>query len=71
MEPPHYASPYQDERIKSFTVPISGSVGLFGPEIDIVSTEEFQRLGGIRQLSTAYFVYRGASHTRRLMRNAV
>jgi len=62
--PPYYASPYIDQRAKTFTLPISGSVILFGPEIDIIETPEFQRLGSIRQLGTAYLVYRGANHTR-------
>jgi HD superfamily phosphohydrolase len=50
--------------VKTFTLPVSGSVVLFGPEIDIVRTKEFQRLGGIKQLGTSYVVYRGALHTR-------
>lgn len=57
-------NPYRDDDIKTFTIPISGSVVLYGPEIAIVGTPEFQRLAGIRQLGTAYLVYRGATHTR-------
>src|SRR5215469_14288376 len=49
---------------KIFTLPISGSVTLWGPEIEVVSTEAFQRLGGVKQLGTSYVVFRGALHTR-------
>ncbi|HJT91751.1 MAG TPA: HD domain-containing protein [Mycobacterium sp.] len=52
------------DTVKTFTLPVSGSVLLFGPEIDIVRTREFQRLAGIKQLGTSYVVYRGALHTR-------
>jgi HD superfamily phosphohydrolase len=47
-----------------FTVRTSGSVYLFGPELDILDTVEFQRLAGIKQLGTSYFVFRGAVHSR-------
>lgn len=50
--------------VKTFTLPISGSVVLYGPEIDVVRTPAFQRLAGIKQLGTSYVVYRGALHTR-------
>lgn len=57
--------PLEDlEGVKTYTLPVSGSVVLFGPEIDLVSTPEFQRLAGIKQLGTSYVVYRGAVHTR-------
>jgi uncharacterized protein len=49
---------------KIFTIPTSGTVTLWGPEIDVVGTEEFQRLSGIKQLGTSYLVFRGALHTR-------
>jgi hypothetical protein len=39
-------------------------VFLFGPELEILDTPEFQRLAGIKQLGTSYFVFRGAVHTR-------
>ena len=55
---------YRDSRAKTFTIPSEQSVVLYGPEIDIVATPEFQRLDGIKQLATAYVVYRGAKHTR-------
>jgi len=58
-------SPYaNDDRAKTFTLPASGSVVLYGPEIDVVRTRAFQRLGGIKQLGTSYVVFRGALHTR-------
>lgn len=58
-------SPYtNDERAKTFTLPVSGSVVLYGPEIDVVQARAFQRLGGIKQLGTSYVVFRGALHTR-------
>jgi HD superfamily phosphohydrolase len=53
-----------DNRRKTFVLPVSGAVVLYGPEIDIVDTREFQRLDGIRQLGTSYVVFRGANHTR-------
>jgi HD superfamily phosphohydrolase len=52
------------QAVKTFTLPVSGSVVLFGPEIDLVQTQAFQRLAGIKQLGTSYVVYRGALHTR-------
>lgn len=50
--------------VKTFTLPVSGSVVVFGPEIDVIRTPEFQRLAGIKQLGTSYVVFRGALHTR-------
>lgn len=55
---------YRDARAKTFTIPLSQSVILYGPEIDVVAAPEFQRLDGIKQLATAHLVYRGAKHTR-------
>jgi HD superfamily phosphohydrolase len=55
---------YDDDAVKTFTIPVSGAVRLYGPEIAVVNTREFQRLAGIRQLGTANLVYRGANHTR-------
>ena len=60
-------SPYtkrsQDSKRKVFTVRTTGSMFLFGPELEILDTREFQRLAGIKQLGTSYFVFRGAVHT--------
>lgn len=59
------SSPYpKDERSKVQTVRCTGAVYLYGPELDIVDSPEFQRLQGIKQLGTSYFVFRGAVHTR-------
>ena len=44
--------------------PIHGFIRLSGDEADIVETEAFQRLRGIRQLAMANMVYPGALHTR-------
>lgn len=55
---------YRQDAVKTFTIPVSGAVRLYGPEIDVVNTREFQRLAFIRQLGTAHLVYRGANHTR-------
>jgi HD superfamily phosphohydrolase len=60
-------NPYEGEqgqRAKVQTIRSTGAVELYGPEIDIVDTPEFQRLGGIKQLGTSYLVFRGAVHTR-------
>ncbi len=69
MMPPkaHYPTnpyPNDQERSKVQTVRATGAVYLYGPELDIVDTAEFQRLAGIKQLGTSYFVFRGAVHTR-------
>ncbi len=53
-----------DQRVKTFTLPVSGSVVLVGPEVDVVDSEAFQRLAGIKQLGTSNVVFRGALHTR-------
>jgi uncharacterized protein len=52
------------DQIKTFMLPVSGAVRLYGPEVSVVDTPEFQRLDGIKQLGTSYLVYRGARHTR-------
>jgi HD superfamily phosphohydrolase len=62
MRPTHTI--YDSDAVKTFTIPVSGAVRLYGPEIDVVNSREFQRLAGIRQLGTANLVYRGANHTR-------
>lgn len=58
------SNPYNDPATKVHTIRATGAVYLYGPEIAIVDTPEFQRLGGIKQLGTSYFVFRGAVHTR-------
>ena len=59
------ADPYgSGSSVKTFTIRMSGAVRLYGPEIDIVDTPEFQRLDGLRQLGTAHLVFRSANHTR-------
>jgi HD superfamily phosphohydrolase len=66
---PYDPNPYErrgerDRERKVFTVRTSGSVHLYGPELEILDTPEFQRLASIKQLGTSYFVFRGAVHTR-------
>lgn len=63
-DPNPYDRRERDRERKVFTIPTSGSVYLYGPELEIVDTQEFQRLASIRQLGTSYFVFRGAVHTR-------
>lgn len=53
-----------DDRTKTFTLNLSGGVRLYGPEIDVVDAETYQRLDGIRQLGTAHVAFRSATHTR-------
>jgi len=55
---------YPEGDVKVFTLPVSGTVTLVGPEVRIVTTPEFQRLAGVKQLGTSYVVFRGATHTR-------
>jgi HD superfamily phosphohydrolase len=67
--PGHETNPYgHDERhrdrFKVQTIRGTGAVYLYGPELDVVDSPEFQRLQGIKQLGTSYFVFRGAVHTR-------
>lgn len=49
---------------KVFTLPVTGAVRVYGPEMEVIRTPEFQRLAGLRQLGTAHVVFRGAVHTR-------
>lgn len=49
---------------KIFRDPIHGDVYLNNFETKIISTKEFQRLSGIKQLGFANLVYRSANHTR-------
>ena len=60
----HVDGLYGDAAVKTFTLRVTGSVRLFGPEISVVSCAEFQRLDGLRQLGTAHMVFRSANHTR-------
>src|SRR4051794_37911862 len=53
-----------DDRVKTFTIRLSGAVRLYGVEIDVVSAAAFQRLDAIRQLGSAHLVFRSANHTR-------
>ncbi len=56
------------ERILTFSgtlrIPVSGSVPVANEVLQIIETQEFQRLRGVRQLGPTYFVYPGAVHTR-------
>jgi uncharacterized protein len=63
MENP-YDGAYGTKSPKVQTIRDTGAVTLYGPEIEIVDTPEFQRLGGTKQLGTSYVVFRGAVHTR-------
>lgn len=45
-------------------IPFSGSIPLFKEILDIIDTDDFQRLRGVRQLGPTQFVYPGANHTR-------
>lgn len=49
---------------KVFTLAASGEVRLYGPEVAVVDSTEFQRLAGIKQLGTSHLVFRTAIHTR-------
>ncbi len=52
---------------KRFSVirdPVHGDVYLTHEEIAVLDTPEMQRLRGVKQLGTAYFVFPGAVHTR-------
>lgn len=49
---------------KSIFDPVHGTVVLQGPTLELVGTEAFQRLWGIRQTGFAHLVFPGANHTR-------
>jgi len=44
--------------------PIHGDIRLSASEIELVDTQQFQRLRGIKQLGPAYLIYPAATHTR-------
>lgn len=61
----HNGNPYgPDARMKTFTVRRTGTVYLYGPEIAVIDTPQFQRLRRIKQLGTSDFVFPGATHSR-------
>jgi len=49
---------------KSIFDPVHGTVVLEGAALELVGTEAFQRLWGIRQTGFAHLVFPGANHTR-------
>ena len=51
-------------RQKSIFDPIHGAVTLSGTALDLIGSQEFQRLWGIRQTGFAHLVCPGANHTR-------
>lgn len=64
-ETTHTGNPYgSDAPMKTFTVRRTGTVYLYGPEIDVIDTPQFQRLRRIKQLGTSDFVFPGATHSR-------
>ena len=50
--------------MKIFRDPVHGDIFLSNELIELLDTREMQRLRGIKQLGTAFFVYPGAVHTR-------
>jgi HD superfamily phosphohydrolase len=57
---------YRGGAMKTKTVrdAVHGDIELGALELELIDTPEFQRLRGIRQLGTAFFVYPSATHTR-------
>jgi hypothetical protein len=49
-----------------FRDPLYGDIRLTELEWSVLNSPEFQRLGYLRQLGTAHYVYRGATHSRML-----
>jgi len=49
---------------KTFPLALRGDVKLNKLETEIVQTEDFRRLAGLKQLGTTYLVYPSATHTR-------
>ena len=50
--------------IKRIADPVHGTVGLSRPEVDLLSTQAFQRLRNIKHLGLAHFVFPGADYSR-------
>ena len=50
--------------VKFFADPIHGAVNLADHELELVSTEFFQRLRWVKQLGVSFYIYPGAVHTR-------
>jgi len=60
-----YLTPDRFGRFSSYVRnPVSGSILLTEDVTDIIDTQEFQRLRGVRQLGPTMFVFPGANHTR-------
>jgi HD superfamily phosphohydrolase len=65
VEPSFTGNPYgANAPMKTFTVRRTGTVYLYGPEIAVIDTPQFQRLRRIKQLGTSDFVFPGATHSR-------
>lgn len=80
IEPYLYSHPYHgyNFQIGSFLIPLtsfgyfnnkiripfSGSIPVFKEILDIIDTDDFQRLRGVYQIGPTLFVYPGATHTR-------
>jgi len=80
MEPYLYLNPYRSYNFQMGTflipitrfghfnaklrIPFSGSIPLFQEMLNVIDTDDFQRLRGVCQLGPAHFVYPGAKHTR-------
>lgn len=60
----HGVEEYNHYRGKRFRDDIHLDVYLSPLEMKVVDTPDFQRLDGLKQLGTAYLLYRGAKHTR-------
>jgi len=57
-------SRFRLSRLKIIRCPVHGDMEFPVELMTLIDTPEFQRLRGIHQLGTAYFVYPGAVHTR-------
>lgn len=45
-------------------IPFSGSIPVFKEVLEVIDTDDFQRLRGVHQLGPTHFVYPGAIHSR-------